>query len=98
MVRSWLNSVFKLFSNLSDSMILDTFPPAQWELSGYPESEKLSAFLLHFSLFLLDQQCLEVNDSHSKCQCIKRLTQLCEHTGFIYPPSRSNHLRLRSLV
>lgn len=33
----------------------------------------------------------------NKSQCIKRLTQLCKPTGSVYPLSRSNHLRLRSL-
>lgn len=33
----------------------------------------------------------------NKSQCIKRLTQLCKRTGSVYPLSRSNHLRLRSL-
>lgn len=45
----------------------------------------------------LGQRVSQVNGSHSKGGCIKGLTRLCEHTGSVYPLSRSNHLRLRSL-
>lgn len=45
----------------------------------------------------LGQRVSQVNGSHSKGGCIKGLTRLSEHTGSVYPLSRSNHLRLRSL-